>query len=130
MYCGLPAPGVQNPPGRRANLAPCGPACWRTWCCSICPTRCFVPFNSAARQVVCAEAGRAVRTVIVDGRVVRQDRRITTVDEAAPRAEIAELMVALVQDAAAVSARIEPIRDAILQATRRAWDMQANEGWA
>ena len=85
----------------------------------------FVPFNSAARQVVYAEAGRAVRTVIVDGRVVRENGRITTVDEAALREEIAELMVALLQDAAAVSSRIEPIRGAILEAIRRSWDAQA-----
>ena len=85
----------------------------------------FVPFNSAARQVVYAEAGRAVRTVIVDGRVVRENGRITTINEAALREEITELMVALLHDAAAVSALIEPIRDAILQATRLAWDAQA-----
>ena len=85
----------------------------------------FVPFNSAARQVVFGEAGRAVRTVIVDGRVVRENGRVTTVDEVALRGEVAELMTALLHDAAAVSARIAPIQGAILEATRRAWEEQA-----
>lgn len=80
----------------------------------------FVPFNSAARQVVFTEAGRAVRTVLVDGRVVCDGGRVTTVDEAALRSEITELMLQLTHDAAQVSARIEPIRAAILEAVRRA----------
>ena len=87
----------------------------------------FVPFNSAARQVVYGEAGRAVRTVIVDGRIVRENGRITTVNETALRHEIIELMVKLVVDAATVSARIQPIRELILQAIRRAWEAQAND---
>jgi len=40
------------------------------------------PMNSAARQLVHIEAGRGVRHVIVDGRVVVRDRALTTVDEA------------------------------------------------
>ena len=80
----------------------------------------FVPFNSAARQVVFTESGRAVRTVIVDGRVVLRDGRVTTVDEAALRAEIVELMLQLTHDAAEVDARVAPIRDAILAAVARA----------
>lgn len=82
---------------------------------------CYVPFNSAARQVVYAEAGRAVRTVIVDGRVVVAEGRVTTVDEATLREEVGELMVALTHDAAAVAGRLEPIRGAILEAVRRSW---------
>lgn len=79
----------------------------------------FVPFNNAARQVVFTESGRAVRTVIVDGRVVRQDGRITTIDEVALRGEIADLMLELTHDAARVADRILPIRSAILEAVRR-----------
>ena len=39
------------------------------------------PMNSAARQLVHVEAGRGVRTVLVDGAVVLRDRRLATVDE-------------------------------------------------
>ena len=47
----------------------------------------FVPFNSAARQIVFSEAGRAVETVFVGGRPVVRDRKLVTVDEAALAAE-------------------------------------------
>src|SRR5262245_10345908 len=39
----------------------------------------FSPMNSAARQLVHVEAGRGVRHVLVDGRVVVRDRNLTTV---------------------------------------------------
>ena len=84
----------------------------------------FIPFNSAARQIVYAEGGRGVRTVIVDGRVVLEGGRLTTIDERALREEIAELMIALTHDAAQVSARVAPIRDSILEAVRRSWEME------
>ncbi len=66
----------------------------------------FVPLNSAARQLVNIEAGRAVRHVMVDGRFVLRDRRVTTVDEAAVFAEVAEVMPGFRQDFAAITARI------------------------
>ena len=47
----------------------------------------FVPFNSAARQIVFSEAGRAVETVFVGGRPVVRDGKLVTVDEAALAAE-------------------------------------------
>jgi 5-methylthioadenosine/S-adenosylhomocysteine deaminase len=49
----------------------------------------FVPLNSAQRQLVLAECGRAVDTVVVDGVVVMAAGRIQTVDEPALLAEIA-----------------------------------------
>jgi guanine deaminase len=81
----------------------------------------FVPLNSVARQVVFSESGAAVQTVIVDGQVVVADGKMTTIDEAALRAEIVDLMDELTHDAAQVAARILPIRAAILEASRRAW---------
>jgi 5-methylthioadenosine/S-adenosylhomocysteine deaminase len=39
------------------------------------------PFNSAARQLVHVEAGRGVQHVIVDGKTVVRDRKLTTIDE-------------------------------------------------
>ena len=42
----------------------------------------YLPFNSAARQLVFSETGRGVRTVMVDGRIVLSDGKLTTLDEA------------------------------------------------
>jgi cytosine/adenosine deaminase-related metal-dependent hydrolase len=64
----------------------------------------YMPFNSATRQLVFSESGRGVETSIVDGRVVMRHRRMTTVDEAAIRAELAELMVGFRRDFAGVVA--------------------------
>ncbi len=82
----------------------------------------FVPMNSAARQVVFTETGAAVRTVIVDGEVVVENGRMTTIDEAALRAEIVDLMDELTYDAAQVAERYAPIRAAIVEASRRSWE--------
>ena len=54
----------------------------------------YLPLNDAVRQIVYAEGGRAVRDVIVDGRIVVADRKITTVDIAALAADAADLAVA------------------------------------
>ena len=67
----------------------------------------FVPLNSVARQVVFTEGGRGVETVIVDGRVVVADRKITTIDERALREEVAGLMKVLRKDIEAVTKRNE-----------------------
>jgi len=37
-----------------------------------------------ARQLVFGESGRGVETTIVDGGIVMRDRRLLTIDEAAP----------------------------------------------
>jgi guanine deaminase len=66
----------------------------------------FVPLNSVARQLVNIEAGRAVRHVMVDGNWVLRDRRVTSVDEAAVFAEVAEVMPTFRADFAAIVARI------------------------
>ncbi len=52
----------------------------------------YLPFNSAARQLVYTETGRSIDTVIIDGRVVLRNRVATRIDEAALRAEVAEIM--------------------------------------
>lgn len=83
----------------------------------------FVPLNSAARQLVFTESGRAVKTVIVDGRVVLEDGRVTTVDEAALADEIAELGRQLRKDAKEVAERLAPLRDAVLESVGRTWQV-------
>ncbi|MGZ5165578.1 MAG: amidohydrolase family protein, partial [Burkholderiales bacterium] len=52
----------------------------------------YLPYNSAARQLVYTETGRSVETVIVDGRVVIKNRVVKTVDEDALRREVRDLM--------------------------------------
>lgn len=79
----------------------------------------WLPFNSAARQLVFSETGRAVRTVIVDGRVVVRDGRLTTVDEAAFREELAEVMRAAEADYEALVARQAPAIPPLLDANAR-----------
>jgi cytosine/adenosine deaminase-related metal-dependent hydrolase len=58
----------------------------------------FGPRNNLVQQLVYAENGSSVDAVIVDGRIVVRDGRVTTVDEAAVTAEV-------VRDAAAFHAR-------------------------
>jgi 5-methylthioadenosine/S-adenosylhomocysteine deaminase len=81
----------------------------------------FVPFNSAARQVVFTESGRGVETVIVDGRIVVRDRRVTTLDERALREEVTELMTVLRKDIDAVVKRNAAMMPYLLEAHRRTW---------
>jgi 5-methylthioadenosine/S-adenosylhomocysteine deaminase len=81
----------------------------------------FVPLNSVARQLVFTESGRGVETVIVDGRIVVRDRKITTIDERALREEVAELMKELRKDIDAVVARNQKMMPYLMEANRRTW---------
>jgi cytosine/adenosine deaminase-related metal-dependent hydrolase len=81
----------------------------------------FVPLNSVARQIVFTEAGRGVETVIVDGRVVIADRRITTIDERALREEVTGLMKVLRKDIEEVARRTNAMLPYLMEAQRRMW---------
>jgi 5-methylthioadenosine/S-adenosylhomocysteine deaminase len=81
----------------------------------------FVPLNSVARQMVFTESGRGVETVIVDGRIVVRDRKITTIDERALREEVAELMKELRKDIDAVVARNASMMPYLIEAHRKTW---------
>ncbi|MSQ73807.1 MAG: hypothetical protein EXR27_21425 [Betaproteobacteria bacterium] len=83
----------------------------------------FVPLNSVARQLVFTESGRSVEHVMVDGRFVLRDRRVTTIDEAALREEIAELMVELRRDLDAVVERNQKMLPYLMEAHRRTWEI-------
>jgi len=50
----------------------------------------FIPLNDPVRNLAFSVTSEAVRTVIVDGRVVMRDRRIMTFDEDAMRARVRE----------------------------------------
>jgi cytosine/adenosine deaminase-related metal-dependent hydrolase len=83
----------------------------------------FVPFNSAAQQIVFSEAGRAVDTVLVGGRSVVRGGRLTTVNEAALAAAVAEIAPAFRRDAQALAARNADLVAPLLNAGREAWKM-------
>jgi cytosine/adenosine deaminase-related metal-dependent hydrolase len=81
----------------------------------------YVPFNSAARQIVYGEGGRAVETVIIEGQVVMRDRTVLTIDEVALRAELEAVVPDFRRDAEAVIGRAAKLRPYILEADRRIW---------
>ena len=58
----------------------------------------YLPYNSAARQIVYSESGRGVATVIIDGRIVVRDRLCQTIDEDALRREVRDLMRSFIAD--------------------------------
>src|SRR5262245_43543306 len=81
----------------------------------------YLPYNSAARQLVYTEAGRGVESVIVDGRVVMKDRKLTTIDEDALRREVADLMRHFVADYDAVVASRKRALPYMLEAHKQVW---------
>jgi 5-methylthioadenosine/S-adenosylhomocysteine deaminase len=82
----------------------------------------FIPLNSAARQIVFSESGSSVDTVIVNGRIVVRDGKVTTVDVGALRREIEGLMDGLREEIAVVSSRTEALRPQLAEAHRRTWE--------
>ena len=83
----------------------------------------FVPFNSAARQLVFSECGRAVETVFVAGRPVVRDRKLVAIDEAELAREAAEIAPEFRRSAAALAERQKPLVPPILDANRAVWNV-------
>jgi 5-methylthioadenosine/S-adenosylhomocysteine deaminase len=81
----------------------------------------FVPFNSAARQIVFAEAGRAIETVLVAGRPVVRDGKLVTVDEAALAAQVAELAPGFRREVEALAQRSRDLIEPLLEGSREAF---------
>lgn len=79
----------------------------------------YVLLNSAARQMVFAESGRGVHSVAVGGKLVLDAGRITTVDEAALRAEAAAVMPGFRRDYALQAGRAAAATPWLLEANRR-----------
>ena len=75
-------------------------------------TLAFTPLNDIRRQLVFSENGASVTLTMVAGKIVVEDGRLTTVDEAAIKAEARELArefrVELAQTAQAAAA-LEPV---------------------
>jgi cytosine/adenosine deaminase-related metal-dependent hydrolase len=82
----------------------------------------YLPYNSAARQLVYTEAGRAVESVMVDGRMVIKERKVQTIDEDALRREVADLMRHFVKDYDEVVKSRKKALPYMLDAHRRVWN--------
>jgi cytosine/adenosine deaminase-related metal-dependent hydrolase len=79
----------------------------------------YQPFNSAARQMVYAETGRGVHTVMVDGEIVLAQGQPTKVDMQDFRAELAELMKKVDADFSALEQRQAPAIPVLLEANSK-----------
>jgi 5-methylthioadenosine/S-adenosylhomocysteine deaminase len=79
----------------------------------------FSPMNSAARQLVHIEAGRGVRHVIVDGKVVVRDRQLRTVDESTIYEAVKAVMPEFRRDFATISQRVAKQQPWLDRAHRR-----------
>jgi cytosine/adenosine deaminase-related metal-dependent hydrolase len=82
----------------------------------------YLPFNSAARQLVYTEAGRGVAGVVIDGKVVMRERKVTTIDEEALRREVESLMRHFLADYDAVVKSRERALPYMRAAHRKVWE--------
>ena len=82
----------------------------------------YLPYNSAARQLVYTESGRGVDSVMIDGRMVMKQRRVTTIDEDALRREVESLMRHFIVDYDAVVKSRARALPYMLEAHRRMWE--------
>lgn len=81
-------------------------------------THAFTPLNNLQRQLVYCEDGSSVRFTIVNGDVVFESGRVTTVDERALRAEVRTLMqdyTNQLEHASAQATELEPLYRAMLE---------------
>ncbi len=82
----------------------------------------YLPYNSAARQLVYSETGRSIDTVVVDGRIVMKDRVVQTIDEEALRHEVADLMRGFIADYDDILKSRETALPYMLDVHRRVWN--------
>jgi len=78
------------------------------------------PLNSAVRQLVYAETGRGLRTVIVDGQVVVDRRRLETLNEADMDARLTSVHQRVLHDLREIVARNAPLAAALRRMSERA----------
>jgi 5-methylthioadenosine/S-adenosylhomocysteine deaminase len=82
----------------------------------------YLPYNSAARQLVYSETGRSIDTVIIDGKVVMKDRVVQTIDEEALREEVADLMKSFIPEYEDVVKQRQVALPYLMEAHQRVWD--------
>lgn len=78
----------------------------------------YTPLNDLRRQLVHCEDGQSLRMTIVDGRVLFEDGKVTSVDEAALRAELRTLMAGYREQLARCAAdadRLQPYYRAMVE---------------
>jgi 5-methylthioadenosine/S-adenosylhomocysteine deaminase len=81
---------------------------------------CFVPLNSAVRQLVYGDAGPALDKVIVDGRLVVDEGRLLTIDLAGLRQEAERYAAVLRSELGEIIERVQPLYRDIERAAKRA----------
>ncbi len=81
----------------------------------------YLPYNSAARQLVYTETGRGIDTVVINGRIVIRDRVVQTIDEDALRREVIDLMRSFIVDFDDVLKSRETAMPHMLDMHRRVW---------
>jgi cytosine/adenosine deaminase-related metal-dependent hydrolase len=81
----------------------------------------YLPYNSAARQLVYTEAGRGVDSVMVNGRMVIRDRQVKSLDEGALRREVADLMRHFIPEYEGIVQSRKTALPQMLAAHRRVW---------
>jgi cytosine/adenosine deaminase-related metal-dependent hydrolase len=81
----------------------------------------YLPYNSAARQLVYTEAGRGVESVMVNGRLVIKERVVKTIDEDALRREVAGLMRHFLADYETIVESRKAALPHMLHAHRQVW---------
>ncbi len=80
----------------------------------------FLPFNDAAKHLVYSENGSSIERVMVAGRIVMEEGRLTTLDEAAVFAELAELVPAWLQEHGELERRNSVFAPVMAEIHRRA----------
>ena len=82
----------------------------------------YLPYNSAARQLVYSETGRSIDTVIIDGKVVMKDRVVQTINEEDLRKEVSDLMKSYIPEYEDVVKNREVALPYLMDAHQRVWD--------
>jgi len=82
------------------------------------------PLNSAARQLVHLEAGRGVRTVLVNGRIVVRGGKLVSVDEGTIYEAVKTVMPGFRKDFAEISARVAKLQPWLDRAHRQILDAE------
>ncbi|RDL46334.1 5-methylthioadenosine/S-adenosylhomocysteine deaminase [Ensifer sp. M14] len=80
----------------------------------------FMPLNDVAKHLVYSENGSSIETVMVAGRIVMENGRLTTVDEQAVFDEIAELVPAYLTEHADLERRNSVFEPVMAEIHRRA----------
>jgi guanine deaminase len=86
----------------------------------------FWPMNSAARQLVHIEAGRGVRHVIVEGKVVVRNQQLETVDELTIYEAVKAVMPQFRRDFATISQRVAKLQPWLDRAHRQIMAAELN----